>query len=36
MGPVEERVVDSVRQFEELIDRNLVQPPAPAAATVAR
>jgi UDP-glucuronate 4-epimerase len=34
MGPVDERVAESVRRFEELIDRGVVQPPeaAPAGA----
>lgn len=32
MGPVQQRVTESVRQFESFIDRGLVQPPAPAAA----
>ena len=31
MGPVETRVTESVRRFEQLIERGLVQPPAPAA-----
>jgi nucleoside-diphosphate-sugar epimerase len=30
MGPVEARVVESVRAFEELIERGVVEPPAPA------
>jgi UDP-glucuronate 4-epimerase len=30
MGPVEERVEASVRRFEALLERGLVQPPAPA------
>jgi hypothetical protein len=28
MGPVEERVTESVRRFGELIDQGLVKPPA--------
>ena len=31
MGPVEARVTESVRRFEQLLERGLVQPPAPAA-----
>jgi hypothetical protein len=30
MGPVEDRVMESVRLFEDLLERGLVQPPAPA------
>jgi hypothetical protein len=28
MGPVEERVTDSVRRFEQLLAEGLVEPPA--------
>ncbi len=31
MGPVEDRIAGSVRQFRDLLERGLVQPPAPAA-----
>jgi UDP-glucuronate 4-epimerase len=34
MGPVEHRVAQSVRRFEDLVSRGLVEPPAPATATI--